>query len=103
MKNNAAAKPAVKAQDSSPKAKESSLKDDFDSLTNGIQRILDIGAEALAEAEKKTEQVAKMDAASAEYTRMVAEVKAAQARASNAFKQAEELITSANELLPKKK
>ena len=103
MKNNMAAKPAVKPQDSSPKAKESSLKDDFDSLTSGIQRILDIGAEALAEAEKKTEQVAKMDVASTEYAKMVAEVKAAQARAGNAFKQAEELIASANELLPKKK
>lgn len=103
MKNNVATKPAVKPQDASSKAKDSSLKDDFDSLTSGIQRILDLGAEALAEAEKKTEQVAKMDATSAEYTRIVAEVKAAQARAGNAFKQAEELIASANELLPKKK
>jgi len=96
MKDNMAKKPAANAQ-------ETSLKDDFENLTNGIQRILDLGAEALAEAEEKTEKVAEMAADSAEYAKMVKEVKAAQARAGDAFKQAEELINAANDLLPNKK
>lgn len=95
MKNNTVKQPAAAA--------ESSLQDDFNKLTDGIQRILDLGAEALAEAEEKTAQVAKLQAGSAEYADLVLEVKAAQARAGNAFKQAEDLITSANDLLPKKK
>lgn len=83
--------------------KKSSLQDDFSGLTNGIQRILDLGAEALLEAEQKTASLAKIKAESEEYAIIVAQVKAAQVRAGNAFKQAEELIKSANELLPKKK
>ncbi len=96
MKNN-------DVQNSEFNAEESSLQDDFNGLTSGIQRILDLGAEALAEAEEKTASLAEIKAESEEYAITVAEVKAAQARAGNAFRQAEELISSANELLPKKK
>lgn len=82
---------------------DATLQEDFENLTGGIQRILDLGSEALAEAEAKTEEVAMMDPESSEYERAVQEVKDAQARAGNAFKQAEDLITAANELLPNDK
>jgi hypothetical protein len=96
MKNNVANKSEINTA-------ESSLQDDFDGLTSGIQRILDLGAEALAEAEEKTAKIAKINPESDEYSAIVAQVKAAQSRAGNAFKQAEELINSTNELLLKKK
>ena len=95
MKNNTAKKTAVQEPDSS-------LAADFKRLTNGIQKILDIGAASLAEAEAKTAKVAKLDAESEQYIKIVAEIKAAQAKAGHAFKQAEELISATNELMPKK-
>lgn len=77
-----------------------SLKEDFDNLTENIQAILDIGAAALVEAEDKTNQVAQMDPESLEYDQIVQEVKDAQARAAQAFDQAEKFIAAANDLLP---
>lgn len=81
---------------------ESTLKD-VEILTTRIQSFLNSGSQALAIAESKTEQVAKMQPDTAEYKRMVEEVKAFQARASYDFKQAEALLATANSLLPKKK
>lgn len=83
-----------------PNEADSSLKADFEALTDGIQRILDLGAQELADAEAKTEIVATLDPESEEYERLVQEVKAAQSRAGRAFQQAEELLAAANELLP---
>ena len=71
----------------------------FESITDGIQKILDFGAEALSEAESKLEEAAELDVDSEEYAQLVQEVKDAQARAGEAFGQAEELIKAANELL----
>ncbi len=76
-----------------------SLREDFDNLTENIQAILDIGAEALAEAEEKTEIVAQVDPDSFEYEQLVEEIKEAQARAGHAFEQAEKFIAAANDLL----
>lgn len=78
-----------------------SLQEDFDNLTNGIQRILDLGAEALAEAEEKTELVSQMDPESEDYLDLIEDIKAAQARSGSAFQKAEELIDAANDLFPK--
>ncbi len=75
---------------------------EFQILTARIQSFLNSGAQALEIAETKTEQVAKMDPASADYAKMVEEVKAFQARAGYDFKQAEALLATANSLLPKK-
>ncbi len=75
---------------------------DISILTARIQSFLNSGGQALAIAEAKTDQVAKMQAGSAEYKRMVEEVKAFQARAGYDFRQAEALLATANSLLPKK-
>lgn len=76
---------------------------DLTVLTTRIQSFLNSGGQALAIAEAKTAQVAKLQEGSAEYKRMIEEVKAFQARASYDFRQAESLITTANSILPKKK
>ena len=76
---------------------------DLSILTTRIQSFLNSGGQALAIAEAKTAQVAKMQESSAEYKRMVEEVKAFQARASYDFRQAESLLATANSLMPKKK
>lgn len=76
---------------------------DLTVLTTRIQSFLNSGGQALAIAEAKTAQVAKLQEGSAEYKRMIEEVKAFQARASYDFRQAESLIATANSMLPKKK
>jgi len=81
---------------------QDSFQNDFESLTNGIQRIIDLGGEALSEAEEMTEIVAQLDPNSEEYAITVQDIRDAQARAGDAFKQAEDLIAAANELLPNK-
>ncbi len=78
------------------------LQELFEELSAQIQLDLDEGGEALAMAEEKTVKVAEADPTSPNYKQMVEEVKALQAKAGAAFKRAENMINTTNELLPKK-
>lgn len=74
-------------------------QEDFDHIFSGIQKILDIGAKALDEAEEKTAKLQNLDYNLPEYETLFFEVTLAQERAREAFVQAEELIKSTMELL----
>ena len=79
------------------------FQEEFKKLTDGIQTILDLGSESLSQAEKKTEILSKMQEGTKEYEDLVIEIKHDQKIAGEAFSKAEELIKSANEILPSKK
>lgn len=75
--------------------------DVFEEFTDKVQSLLDDGAEALEIAEEKTADLEDMDPNSPDYSRLVEEIKAAQAEARQNFDDAEFLIQKANEILEK--
>ncbi len=73
--------------------------DVFEEFTDKVQSLLDNGAMSLEIAEEKTSLLEGIDQNSNEYSKMVEEVKVAQAEARQNFDDAEFLIQRANEIL----
>jgi hypothetical protein len=73
--------------------------DVFEEFTQKVQSLLDEGAMALEIAEEKTALLEEIDSNSRDYSRLVEEIKVAQADARQNFDDAEFLIKRANEIL----